>query len=265
MSLRLKKLTASAIAGAMLLSAAASFAATGDGDASARFAANLRQPTEPSAESLPPVRDPQGMPLDPQAEQPIVLPLPRLQIDVRPSPGVMPEDVGEEYVARQGIVDGDVGPRWYLSPYYWEAPGLFHRPIYFEDPALERHGRSRCEPLQPALSAARAAGQFVILPVQMVVNRPLDCVYSLGYGKPRVAPIYPFPWCGRLYHDPYMNYGYSYPMSTTVEPSTSTPTPAPQAKTKPKPAASQVTLRRGPAPEGDLPGSPVRRSPGNVR
>lgn len=153
----------------------------------------------PPDQSLPPGADP-------QAASPIQLPLPRLEIDVRPSAGVMPEDVGLNYVRSQGIVDGDVGPRWYLSPYSWEAPNLFHHPLYFEDAALERHGRSRCAFLQPGISAVRAAGQFAALPVQMVVRRPLDCVYSLGYGKPRVPPVYPYPWCSPLCHNPYANY-----------------------------------------------------------
>ena len=145
----------------------------------------------------------------------IQLPLPRLEIDVRPSEGVLPRNVGLDYVREQGVLQGDVGPRWYLSPYLWESPALFHKPIYFEDPALERHGRSRCEALQPGISAVRAAGQFVALPVQMVVHRPLDCIYTYGYGKPRVPPIYPFPWCSPLLHNPYANYPM-HPAETTA-------------------------------------------------
>lgn len=246
MSLRLCKYAARvkclAIAGATVFLANHVDAAHAFERTTARFTASLSQPTEPATaaqpnpEALPPAVDPRtGIPTDPQADQPIVLPLPRLQIDVRPSAGTMPEDVGQEYVRRQGIVDGDVGPRWYLSPYYWEAPSLFHRTMYFEDPALERHGRTRCEPLQPALSAARAAGQFIILPVTMVVHRPMDCVYTLGYGKPRVPPVYPYPWCARLYHDPYMNYGYSYPVSPAAQP---VEQPAPAAA---KPPAKTLT------------------------
>ncbi|MDZ4783390.1 MAG: hypothetical protein SGJ19_24350 [Planctomycetia bacterium] len=163
-------------------------------------AAQATQPTQP--EMTPPLAG------GPPNVATIQLPLPRLEIDIRPTTGTLPEDIALEYVRGQGQVAGDVGPRWYLSPYSWEAPGLFHRPIYFEDVALERHGRSRCAPLQPVLSAARAAGQFVILPAQMVVHRPLDCVYTLGYGKPRIPPVYPYPWCAPLCHNPYANYPY---------------------------------------------------------
>jgi hypothetical protein len=159
------------------------------------------QSTQPAPESVIPPADE-----NPPAPAAIQLPLPRLEIDIRPSTGTLPDPIAEEYTRAQGQVAGDLGPRWYLSPYTWESPALFHRPIYFEDPALERHGRSRFTPLQPALSAARAAGQFVILPAQMVVHRPLDCVYTYGYGDPRIPPVYPYPWCAPLCHNPYVNY-----------------------------------------------------------
>lgn len=179
------------------------------------------------AESLPPVR----FARQPQYQAPLMeqmtsgqaapeidgvqVPVPRLEIDVRPTEGVLPHNVGLDYTREQGVVHGDVGPRWYLSPYWWEGPALFHRPIYFEDPALERHGRSRCQALQPAISAVRAAGQFAVWPVQMVIDRPLDCVYTYGYGRPRVPPMYPYPWCSPLLHNPYANYPM-HPAETTA-------------------------------------------------
>lgn len=174
-------------------------ATTNAGDATPiRFASNTRQPSPP--ENVDPRLT------DPPGPASIQLPLPRLEVDIRASEGMLPEDIALEYVRGQGVVAGDIGPRWYLSPYNWESPGLFHHPIYFEDVALERHGRSRCAALQPVLSAARAAGQFVILPLQMIDHRPLDCIYTHGYGKPRIPPIYPYPWCSPLCHNPYANY-----------------------------------------------------------
>ncbi len=188
--------------GLVALLGVASSSARAEAASPVRFAANARQPSPP-VDSVP-------LATDPPSPASIQLPLPRLEVDIRPSTGMLPEDIALEYVRGQGFVEGDLGPRWYLSPYNWESPGLFHHPLYFEDAALERHGRSRCAPLQPVLSAARAAGQFVILPLQMIDHRPLDCIYTLGYGKPRVPPVYPYPWCAPLCHNPYANYPF-YP------------------------------------------------------
>lgn len=170
----------------------------------------VRLAAQAPAVSAPAAQPPTVEPVMPGQRAPVVdgiqLPLPRLEIDVRATAGTMPENVGLDYVRSQGTLQGDVGPRWYLSPYSWEAAGLFHRPLYFEDPALERQGRSRFTPLQPGLSALRATAQLVILPAHMIYRRPMDCIYSYGYGDPRVTPVYPYPWCAPLFHNPYANY-----------------------------------------------------------
>jgi len=183
----------------LLLSLANPVDVQGDAHTPVRFA---RQTLPQEAPLMEPLTPGQATP----TIDGIQLPVPRLEIDVQPTPGTLPKNVGLDYVRSQGVLQGDVGPRWYLSPYYWEAAALFHRPLYFEDAALERHGRSRFAALQPGISAVRAAGQFVILPGQMIIHRPLDCDYTYGFGKPRVAPVYPFPWCSPLLHNPYANY-----------------------------------------------------------
>jgi hypothetical protein len=38
--------------------------------------------------------------------------------------------------------------------------------------------------LQPAISAARFAAELSVLPYQMTLHRPRECIYLLGYCRP---------------------------------------------------------------------------------
>jgi hypothetical protein len=75
---------------------------------------------------------------------------------------------------------------WDTDGYYWEAPALYRKPTYFGDIPLERHGRTRCECLQPGFSAVRFAGQVALLPYSLTVAPPWKCQYSLAFGPPAV-------------------------------------------------------------------------------
>jgi hypothetical protein len=60
-----------------------------------------------------------------------------------------------------------MGRGWYTSTATWHAPGIWHRPLYFEDASLERMGRSHgC--LQPAVSTAHFFGRMITLPYQVL-------------------------------------------------------------------------------------------------
>lgn len=72
---------------------------------------------------------------------------------------------------------------WSSVSFTWEAPALCHRPLYFEDVNLERHGHS-FGVVQPAVSAGRAFGQLLALPYQMTVHPPCECIYTLGEQRP---------------------------------------------------------------------------------
>lgn len=72
---------------------------------------------------------------------------------------------------------------WTSQTFPWEASGLYHRPLYFEDVNLERHGHS-LGLAQPAVSAGLALGQLVALPYQMVAEPPCECIYTLGEARP---------------------------------------------------------------------------------
>ncbi|MBX7165619.1 MAG: hypothetical protein K1X74_04660 [Pirellulales bacterium] len=85
---------------------------------------------------------------------------------------------------------------WSMTTYTWKASGLCHKPLYFEEVALERYGHS-CHPcLQPFISGAHFFGTLPILPYKMGIETPCECIYPLGYYRPgSCAPhlLYPFP------------------------------------------------------------------------
>jgi hypothetical protein len=54
-----------------------------------------------------------------------------------------------------------------------------HRPLYFEQPNLERCGVS-CGIFTPYVSAAGFAGHVVLLPLHMLLDPPCTCVPTLG-------------------------------------------------------------------------------------
>lgn len=72
---------------------------------------------------------------------------------------------------------------WAGTVHTWEAPALCHRPLYFEDEALERYGRS-FGLAQPAVSAAHFAGRIAAWPYLAGAFPPHECIYTLGRGRP---------------------------------------------------------------------------------
>ena len=81
---------------------------------------------------------------------------------------------GGDYVARQS------------SPavLQWAPTNLYHYPLYFEDPALERYGHTYHPVVQPFASAGRFATQLVGLPYQMALHPVHSHEYTLGYYRP---------------------------------------------------------------------------------
>lgn len=73
---------------------------------------------------------------------------------------------------------------WAYSTYAWVAPDLCHRPLYFEDVNLERHGHSFGPLLQPGVSAVHFFVRVPLLPYLWTVSPPQECVYTLGHYRP---------------------------------------------------------------------------------
>lgn len=73
---------------------------------------------------------------------------------------------------------------WTPITFSWKASGLCHKPLYFEEPQLERYGHTTGPVLQPALSGAHFFLNVAVLPYKMGINPPNECQYALGYYRP---------------------------------------------------------------------------------
>lgn len=70
------------------------------------------------------------------------------------------------------------------SVFSWEASNLFHNPLYFEDPALERYGHTLHPMIQPFASTARFGVQFLGLPYSATIDPYYKRRYALGWYRP---------------------------------------------------------------------------------
>jgi len=81
--------------------------------------------------------------------------------------------------------------QWDESVSLWEAPAFCHRPLYFEDENLERHGRS-WGLLQPAVSVVHFTGRGLVWPYLAGAFPPHECIYTLGRQQP--GSYEPYHW-----------------------------------------------------------------------
>lgn len=73
---------------------------------------------------------------------------------------------------------------WQPLTFHWTASALCHKPIYWEDVQLERHGHTWGPWLQPLVSAGHFYLVFPALPYAMGLFPPNECVYTLGHYRP---------------------------------------------------------------------------------
>lgn len=130
----------------------------------------------PPAEILPATR--------PEKQRPrIVRPeeksLAAVGVGIQPKAGKLPENSAENWLDNSTHEQPHY-PGGGLV-YFWDAPDLYYRPLYFEQVNAERHGYSRCPLLQPVLGGAHFFASTVALPYQMTVHRPRECVAPLGH------------------------------------------------------------------------------------
>ncbi|MCA9066317.1 MAG: hypothetical protein KDA96_24790 [Planctomycetaceae bacterium] len=79
----------------------------------------------------------------------------------------------------------------------WAPTNLWHHPLYFEDPALERYGHTYHPIVQPFASTGRFMTQLAGLPYQMSLNPMHSRQYPLGWYRPgEYAPkkLYQIPY-----------------------------------------------------------------------
>jgi len=121
-------------------------------------------------------------------------PITTLGADIRPRQGKLPEDhtasAFSTHVEAPGPPSESAGP-W--KPFLWEAPATCHRPLYFENVNLERHGYS-FGVAQPFVSAGHFACNTVILPYRMVAEPRRVPVYTLGHVRPGTPTPFQIHW-----------------------------------------------------------------------
>lgn len=66
----------------------------------------------------------------------------------------------------------------------WTATALCHKPLYFEEPELERYGHTWGPYLQPLVSAGHFYAVLPTLPYHMGMDPPWECEYPLGHYRP---------------------------------------------------------------------------------
>jgi hypothetical protein len=82
---------------------------------------------------------------------------------------------------------------WSQVTYMWKASKLMHKPLYFEEVALERYGHTWGPCLQPFVSGAHFFGRLPVLPYCMGYTPPCECQYALGYYRPGNCAPYMCP------------------------------------------------------------------------
>jgi len=94
-------------------------------------------------------------------------------------PNQLPEGFNEK-LDQEAYVSRQTSP----AVLQWAPTNLYHFPLYFEDPALERYGHTYHPVVQPFASAGRFATQLVGLPYQMSLHPVCSRDYALGYYRP---------------------------------------------------------------------------------
>lgn len=112
-----------------------------------------------------------------------------VEVDIRPTSGVMPEDRGAERFANEPVIDESLPsgePADVLCAYTpWT---ICYRPLYFEDIALERYDKN-VGYLQTGLSGVRFFGSIAALPYKMTRRPPRSCECSNGFSRPGDCPL----------------------------------------------------------------------------
>lgn len=98
---------------------------------------------------------------------------------MRPVNGKSPSDQSWQLTNRSSmpIVNSD-------KLFAWAAPDITHKPLYFEDVALERYGQTRGFVKQPFVSGFNFVKSAVFLPYYSLYDPINSCDGPLGYCRP---------------------------------------------------------------------------------
>lgn len=110
-------------------------------------------------------------------------------VDIRPTEGLLPENVGAEKFAAEPTIDESLPSGEPANIFCSYTPWtICYRPLYFEDIGLERYGKNvGC--LQTGLSGVRFFGSVAALPYKMTRRPPRSCECSNGFSRPGDCPL----------------------------------------------------------------------------
>jgi len=171
-------------------------------DETAPDSSNPEQSDKEDATDEGPVDPEEIAPDDPEVRSAISefvkKPIGAVTTDISPSRGVLPSQMaGRIPFPGEESPTGPISSRgWGDYLYQWEAPAFCHRPLYFEQINLERHGYSlsRFRLGQSALSGAHFFGNVLALPYRMTAEPPGECTFTLGHYRPGSCVPYQMHW-----------------------------------------------------------------------
>lgn len=112
-------------------------------------------------------------------------------VSIRDEPLAVPDNLARRHMVAQG---SEFAPHVVGAPSLNHPVPVYHQPLYFEDPNLERCGAG-FGILTEAVSAIRFFGRIPLAPYMAASQSPHDCVQSLGeckvcerYGKRAYLP-----------------------------------------------------------------------------
>ena len=120
-------------------------------------------------------------------------PIGTLSVNILPSAGQVPREVDPTRTLEREFGPTEFRREPLNDSYFWTSPAFFHRPLYFEQPNLERYGYD-WGLAQPFISGAQFFVKIPLLPYMMSVHCPNEPVYSLGYYRPGSRVPYQINW-----------------------------------------------------------------------
>lgn len=186
------------------------------------YRAHLEQSTEsegegPAGEELAPVDYESESPLElipaPEAEplSPLARPIGQLSLNAAAEPQLVEqmEKIPEAFAIKDAATErfgawgtGATEPpysRFAPMAFHFAAPAVYSRPLYFEQPNVERYGHyvgvcRRDNLTQSAISAAHFFATVPVLPYKMGANCPDECNYVLGAYRPGSCNPHQLVW-----------------------------------------------------------------------
>lgn len=104
-------------------------------------------------------------------------PINQISHRIASDPGLFPQECA--------LSDYEFQPRNFAPlTFTWKASALCHKPLYFQQPKLERYGHTFGPILTPLFSVGHFFLMVPCIPYNMGMELPWECVYPLGWYRP---------------------------------------------------------------------------------